>query len=167
MNGGARRGRGGWLVLLSLAVLAGCEDVGLAGRNTPEEEAANRVWSYDVYDEGVTPAGTGEAMVHYPVPAAQPGGAAAEMGRHYLPGGETMHIPQHLLRPIAGMGGTQLYALVTDNPPYERLFAPAATRPSRPGAAQAYHTMMRVPEPAMRHEAAGEDPGTMDHGTGH
>lgn len=167
MNGGTRRGRGGWLLLLPLAVLAGCEDVGLPGRNTPEEEAANRVWSYDVYDEGVKPAGTAEAMVHYPTPAAQPGGAAAEMGRHYLPGGETMHIPQHLLRPVAGMGGTPLFALATDKPPYDRLFALAATMPLRAGGVQAYHTMMRVPEPAMRHEAAAEDHGSMDHGTGH
>src|SRR5690606_37323457 len=38
MNGGARRTRRGWLALLPVAVLIGCEDVGLPGRNTPQEE---------------------------------------------------------------------------------------------------------------------------------
>jgi hypothetical protein len=155
-------------MLLPVAVLFGCEDVGLPGRNTPEEEHANRVWRYDVYDEGVKPAGTAEAMVHFPAPAGtQAGAQAGEMGRHYLPAGETMRIPQRLLRPVAGMGGTQLYALATDNAPYDRLFAAASQRPLHQGGAQAFHMMLRVPERGMSHGADSEEHGTMDHGTGH
>jgi hypothetical protein len=169
MSGCARRGRGGWLVLLPLAVLIGCEDVGLPGRNTPEEEAARREWRYDVYDEGVTPAGTAEAMIHdAAAPAPQTGAAQQpmEMGRHYVPTTETMRIPQHLLRPVTGMGGTPLFALATDRAPYHRLFAAAADRPLREGGAQAYHVMLRVPPPATHHEAGAADEhdgGSMDH----
>lgn len=163
MNGGARRTRRGWLALLPVAVLIGCEDVGLPGRNTPQEEHVNRVWRYDVYDEGVMPEGTAEAMVHFASLAAQ----GTHAGRHFLPSGETIRIPQRLLRPVAGMGGTQLYALATDSEPYERLFAPAAHGALRQDGAQAFHLMQRVPERATSHGGASEDHGAMDHGTGH
>ena len=164
MDVGARRGRGGWLLLLPMAVLVGCEDVGLPGRNTPQQEHANRAWRYVVYDEGVKPAGTSEAMVHFQV--AADAGQTVDIGRHYLPSAETVEIPQTLLRPVAGMGGPQLYALTTDNPPYQRLFTPAATPPLHPGGMRSFHVMQQVPEPAMRHEAESEDHSTMDHGTG-
>lgn len=167
MNGGARRRLGAWLLLLPVAVLIGCEDVGLPGRNTPLEEATTAAWRYEVYDVGVTPPGTSEAMVHYTSPAADPGAQAAEMGQHYLPSAETIEIPEHLLQPVAGMGGAQLFALATDDPPYHRLYTPSMDQPLRAGGPRAYHPMMPVPEPAMRYEAGAEDSGTMDHGTGH
>ncbi|MGH7505536.1 MAG: hypothetical protein ACRELX_07780 [Longimicrobiales bacterium] len=141
----AQRRLGQWSALLSLAALAGCLDVGLAGRNTPETEAANSEWRYRVYDIGQPANAVTEITLG--TAAAAEAGAGAQEPLHWLSSAETVEIPQELLRPIGAADGATVFALVWDEAPYDRLYTPAPR-------AGAYHPMNPVLPPAQPHEEA-------------
>lgn len=94
---------------LALLVLAGCQDSGLPGRNTPAEDARTREWRYTLYEQAD--------------PLTDRAAAIFNMGgERWMTSGAQESIPASLLRPIASTQGIDLYALVWDEPPYTRLY---------------------------------------------
>lgn len=153
MRGSAWCRRVAWLVVLPVGAAAGCQDVGLPDRNTPEAEASERDFRYVVYDA----AGAGSHEVVTEMMPAAGGTPAAARSQHWLAAAERVQIPATLIRAVGGSGESALYALTWDAPPYERLFAASAER-------DVYHPLHAVPPVAtpVDHGTAAED-----HGTGH
>jgi hypothetical protein len=105
-----RRGGAGRVALAAVAVvlgLAACKDSGLPDRNLPIEEARQRQYGYPAY-----------------TPAADPAPVAAA-GRNWVRSAALESIPAHLLVPVSGAEGTQLYAVRGTRAPYSRLYGPA------------------------------------------
>jgi hypothetical protein len=155
MRGSAWYGRVAWLVVLPLGAAAGCQDVGLADRNTPEAEASERDFRYVVYDAAGATGGSHDVVTEM-MPAAG-GMPAAARSQHWLATAERVQIPASLIQAVGGSGESALYALTWDSAPYERLFAASAER-------DVYHPLHAVPPVAtpVDHGTAAED-----HGTGH
>ena len=140
------------LVTVLPVFAAGCEDLGLAHRNTPEAEAAEHAFRYVVYEPAGHAGGPNEIVTEM----APAGGQGAPRGQHWLAASERVEIPPSMIRAVGGSGESALYALVWDDAPYERLFAMS-------GEADVYHPLHAVPPVATPVDHGAGD----DHGTGH
>ena len=104
---GGRIGRTVLAALLLAGLAAGCRDSGLPDRNLPKADAERRVYDYPAY----------QAAAETPVWEVG--------GRRWQASGAVQSIDAGVLRPVAGAGGTTLYALQWDEEPYDRLYTPA------------------------------------------
>ena len=109
-----RMGHRGLIVLIGVLALAGCKDNGLPGKNLPLAEARHRETSYPLYER---------------TPDAQPVAAA---GLNWMPSQTVEQIPDAMLEPVGNAGDTPLFAVRSDEPPYDRLYAPVASGEWRP-----------------------------------
>ena len=116
----------GVVALLVAAATAGCMDSGLPGRNTPQAEAEQMVWSYPAYEAS--------------------GAHAVMLGEEqWMVAGPPIRIPENLLTAVAGDHEAGLFALTTDSEPYSRLYQkktdgwiPLARVPVQTGEAEAH-----------------------------
>jgi hypothetical protein len=143
--------RAAWLAVLPFGA-AGCQDLGLVGKNTPEAEAAERAFRYTVYEPVAHAAGTHEVVTEL-TPA---GGQGAPRSQHWLAASERVPIPASMIRAVGGSGASTLYALAWDDAPYERLYALS-------GETDVYHPLHAVP-PVGTPVEHGAEP---EHGAGH
>jgi hypothetical protein len=95
-----------WLVALACVVaLSACRDNGLRDRNLPLAEAQHREFRYAVYEP------------------AQDASVVAVGGRHWMRSHAVEPIADHVLVPVTGADGAQLYARRGEQAPYSRLYA--------------------------------------------
>jgi hypothetical protein len=97
-------------VLTVVLVFAGCKDSGLPGMNLPLEEARTRPFRYSTYD----------AAANVPPVRIQ--------DRTWMVAGPPIAIQESLLRRIGADGAREVYALTTDNEPFDRLYVRVDSR---------------------------------------
>ena len=103
-----RRSHAVMCIAVAALVSSACNEKGLPGKNRPLAEVQNVEWRYPVYE--ATPAGS----------------KVVELGgRTWQITGASETVPASMLQSVSTVGGQQIYALKSDNAPYDRLYTPA------------------------------------------
>ena len=101
-------------LLVLCATLTGIAACGNRGHPVPLQEARHQEPRFRIAGEEPAPAAV----------AVPPEGITL-MERHFVAGGRMHQLSRTMLRQIAASGGTGVYALTWDEPPYDRLFVQA------------------------------------------
>lgn len=98
----------------AILALAGCKDVGLEGLNTPLEEAMH-----------APPQQPSVVMMEGGAAAAEHVGPVRVGNQRWIPGGPPIEMEEGAVQSVGSAAGRIFYAFTWDEPPYDRLLAPA------------------------------------------